>query len=66
MVDTGGFAQARRPYTKPTIALVEFVTNEAVFQNCKLDSRSSGPDNHSNRCRTTVYGIPAPCQEYLS
>jgi len=66
MTDSADSASARRTYTKPSITLVELVTNEAVFENCKLSTRSSGPDNYNSRCQSSVYGYTVRCQEYLS
>lgn len=67
MTDTPASLSQRRPYSKPTLTLVELVTNEAVFRNCKLSSSSSGPDNVSGSCREwTNYPNTQRCREYLS
>lgn len=66
MMDTTGLGLARKPYTSPTLTMVELVTNEAVFQNCKLSTRSSGPSNYNNRCQINFYGYPIACDQYLS
>lgn len=65
MMDTIGCAARGRTYAKPTLTLVELVTDEAVFSGCKLPSTSSGPGDTSG-CQPSNYSGTSPCQQLTS
>jgi hypothetical protein len=69
MTEKPGSMCARRRYSAPALTLVELVTNEAVFSNCKLATTSSGPGSATGtgNCRQyTAYQGTQQCQNYLS
>lgn len=34
----------KRPYEKPSLSIVKFAVEEAVFANCKIAGQGRGPD----------------------